>query len=25
MGLLAAIGLEPIQINAAHEERYVGQ
>ncbi len=25
MGLLAAIGLGPIQINAAHEERYVGQ
>src|SRR5829696_5336761 len=25
MGLLAAIGLGPIQINAAHEERYVGE
>src|SRR5215217_3250328 len=25
MGLLAAIGLGPFQINAAHEERYVGQ
>ncbi|HEX8164935.1 MAG TPA: TadE family protein [Beijerinckiaceae bacterium] len=24
IGLLAAIGLGPIQINAAHEERYVG-
>jgi Flp pilus assembly protein TadG len=25
MGLLSIIGLGPLQINAAHEERYVGQ